>query len=85
MRAIILIPGSLFFAWLVMMSSAPAKSAGGARYAYQDPFIRWSIACPIQSRLQSVLGVRSFYVKCSKGYKRKVFEFQERMTDVKIL
>ena len=32
-------PGSLSFAKLVMMSSAPAKSAGGARYASQDPFI----------------------------------------------
>ena len=27
------------FAKLVMMSSTPAKSAGGARYASQDPFI----------------------------------------------
>ena len=34
------IPGSLSFANLVMMSSAPAKSAGDARYASQDPFIR---------------------------------------------
>ena len=33
------IPGSLSFAKLVMMSSAPAKSAGDARYASQDPFI----------------------------------------------
>ena len=31
-------PGSLFFAKLVMMSSAPAKSAGDARYASQDLF-----------------------------------------------
>ena len=53
------IPGSLSFAKLVMMSHAPAKSAGDARYASQDPFIR----CIIQSRLQSVLGVRSFYVE----------------------
>ena len=52
-------PGSLSFAKLVMMSSAPAKSAGDARYASQDPFIRWSI----QSRLQSVLRVCSFYVE----------------------
>ena len=34
-------PGSLSSAKLVMMSSAPAKSAGEiARYASQDPFIR---------------------------------------------
>ena len=32
-------PGSLSFAKLVIMSSAPAKSAGDARYASQDPFI----------------------------------------------
>ena len=30
----------LSFAKLVMMSSAPTKSAGDARYAFQDPFIR---------------------------------------------
>ena len=35
------IPGSLSFAKLVMMSSAPAKSAGDARYMSQDPFIHW--------------------------------------------
>ena len=52
-------PGSLSFAKLVMMSSALAKSAGDARYASQDPFIH----CPIQSRLQSVLEVRSLYVE----------------------
>ena len=39
MRWMISIPGSLSFAKLVMMSSAPAKSAGNPRYASQDPFI----------------------------------------------
>ena len=53
-------PCSLSFAKLVMMSSAPAKYAGDARYASQDSFIQ---CCPIQSRLLSVLGVRSFYVE----------------------
>ena len=48
----ILIPGSLSFAKLAMMSSAPAKSAGDARYVSQDPFIQY---CPIKSGLQSVL------------------------------
>ena len=38
-RSMISIPGSLPFAKLVMMSSAPAKSEGVARYASQDPFI----------------------------------------------
>ena len=33
------IPGSLSFAKLVMMSSAPAKSVGDARYVSQDPVI----------------------------------------------
>ena len=56
-------PGSLSFAKLAMMSSAPAKSAGDARYASQDPFILLWIDFLIQSRLQSVLGVRSFYVE----------------------
>ena len=55
------IPGSHSFAKLVMMSSAPAKSAGDARYAFQDPFIIPSfVHCPLQSRLQTQLGVRSF-------------------------
>ena len=34
------IPGFLIFAKLVMMSSAPTKSAGDARYASQEPFIQ---------------------------------------------
>ena len=33
------IPGSRSFSKLVMTSSAPAKSAGGARYTSQDPLI----------------------------------------------
>ena len=37
------IPGFLSFAKLMMMSSAPAKSAGDARYVPQDPFICWLI------------------------------------------
>ena len=60
------IPGSFSFAKLVMMSSAPAKSAGDARYMSQDPFIHGNKCCPIKSRLQSVLGVRSIYVECNK-------------------
>ena len=36
----ILIPGSLSFAKLVMMSSVLAKSAGDARYTSQDPLIQ---------------------------------------------
>ena len=56
-------PGSHSFAKLVMMSSAPAKSAGDARYSSQDPFIHDNQRCPIQSRLQSLLRARSFYVE----------------------
>ena len=48
-----------------MMSSAPAKSAGDARYASQDPFIL-NQRCPIQSRFQSLLAVRPFYVERNK-------------------
>ena len=65
-RSMLSIPGSLPFAKLVMMSSAPANSAWDTRYAPQDPFIRCSIAGPLQSRLQSAPGVCSFYVKCKK-------------------
>ena len=46
------------------MSSAPANSAGGARNASQDPFIQRYL---IQSRLQSVLGMCSFYGERNKG------------------
>ena len=54
------IPGFLSFAKLVMMSSAPAKSAGDARYASQGHSFG---DCPIQSQLQTQLGVRSLYVE----------------------
>ena len=62
------IPGCLSFSKLVIMSSAPAKSAGG-------PDTRLKIhsfgqRCPIQSRLQSVLEVRSFYVERNNEFMR---------------
>ena len=54
-------PGSLPFAKLVMMSSAPANLRG---VLDTHPKIHSFIQrCPTQSRLQSVLGVRSFYVE----------------------
>ena len=56
MPSMISIPGSLSFETKLMMSSASAKSAGDPR----------SVHCPIQSRLQSVLGVRSYYVERNK-------------------
>ena len=82
----ILIPGSLSFAKLVMMSSAPAKSAGDARYVSQDPFI-----APDDLNSKSNLGVHSFYVKCNqrtnspilsqyfsyKSTREKEFKYQE--------
>ena len=43
------IPGSLSFAKLVMMSTAPAKSAGDARYACQDPFIQSTLSHTIST------------------------------------
>ena len=62
----ILSPGSLSFAKLVMTSSAPLKSAGDARYASQDPFID---ACnqryyvyPIQS-LRPILIRSAFFLR----------------------
>ena len=54
-------PGSLSFAKLVMMTSAPAKFVRDVRY---DPKIHsFNQRCPIQSGVQSVLGVSSFYVE----------------------
>ena len=54
-------PGSLSFAKLVMMSSVPANPAGKPDTC---PKIHsFNQHCPIQSRLQSVLGERSFYVE----------------------
>ena len=50
-------PGSLSFAKMVMMSSAPAKSAGDARYASQDPFIYSLIVHTILT--QDAIGVCS--------------------------
>ena len=74
-------PGSLSFAKLVMMSSAPAKSAGDARYAFQDSFrfvdrstVPYKKLKIEQSRLQTVLGVRSFYVERNK-IKEKTIPF----------
>ena len=54
-------PGPLSFAKLAMMSSAPAKSSGmpDTRPKIQS----FNQRCPIQSRLQSVLGMRPFYVE----------------------
>ena len=59
------IPGSLSFAKLVMMSSAPAKSAGmpETRPKIHSSNQRY----PIQSRLQSVFGVRSSNVERNKA------------------
>ena len=42
---------------VVMMSSAPVKSAGGARYASQDPFIQSTLSHTI---LTPICRVRSF-------------------------
>ena len=46
--------GSLSFAKLVMMSSDPAKSAGGARCPKILSFMAMNVGCPIQFQLQSV-------------------------------
>ena len=62
--------GSLSFAKLVMMSSAPAKFCGGGGVPDTCPkslsFMAINIGCPIQSYLQSVLGVSLFYVECRR-------------------
>ena len=60
-------PGSLSFAKLVMISSAPAKSAGEARYVSKIYSIHSINVVPynLDSNLYN-LGVRSFYLKCNK-------------------
>ena len=55
------IPGSFYFAKLVMMSSASAKSAG--RQISVPRSIHSFLDCPIQSQLQMQLRVHSFYVE----------------------
>ena len=59
---------SLSFAKLVMIASSSANSAGDARNASEDPFVHSLIDCSIQYRLQTQLGVRSFYVKRKTNY-----------------
>ena len=52
--------GSLSFAKLVMMSSAPAKSAGDAIYASQDP----SIQSTFSNTISTPICIRSaFYLR----------------------
>ena len=60
------ISGSLSFAKLVMMSSAPAKSAGDARYASQDPFIQPTFSHTISTPICIRRRVRSFYIERNK-------------------
>ena len=45
------IPGSLSFAKLAMMPSAPAKYAGDAIYASQDPFIQSALSHTISTQI----------------------------------
>ena len=76
------IPDSLSSAKLVMMSSAPAKSAGMPDTRLKiHPFMHsfvWNslIDCPIQSWLQTQLWVRSFYVERNQ-YNNKIVQEPE--------
>ena len=67
------IPGSLFFAEVVMMSSGPAKSAG--MLDTRPKIHSVDQRCPIRSRLQSILGVRSYYVEHNKTIYFIYFDF----------
>ena len=59
----ILIPGSFFFAKLVQCH-LPVQNLRGMPDTH--PRIHsFNQRCPIQFQLQSVLGVRSFYVECN--------------------
>ena len=57
-------PGSLSFAKLVMMSSAPTKS--GEMPDTRPKIHSFNKRCLVQSQFQSVLGVRSFHVEHKK-------------------
>ena len=63
------IPGSLSFAKLVMMSSAPEKSAGDVRYASQDPFIHGNQRRPISTPI--CIGGTFFLRRTQKSVKRR--------------
>ena len=58
--------GSLSFAKLVMMSSAPAKfcrGGGGTRYVSQEPFIHGNQHW-LPHTILSPIGIRSEFVLC---------------------
>ena len=59
-------PGSLSFSKWVMMSSAPAKSTGGCQIRVPRSIHSINVVPYNPARLQSVLGVRSFYVERNK-------------------
>ena len=58
-------PGSPSFAKLVMTSTAPLQNLRGMPDT-RPKIHSFNQRFPIQSRLQSVLGVRSFYVERNK-------------------
>ena len=61
------------FAKLVMMPSAPAKSAGDARYASQDPFVdRWTVPYVLDSNLYKDC------VLCTSNVMRHLLELIQR-------
>ena len=72
-------PGSLSFAKLMMMSSTPAKSARDHRPDTRPKIHSFNQRCPIQSRLQSVLAVRS------TGHVERNEEIEKRVLQVKII
>ena len=62
------IPGSLL-CQVVMTSSAPAKSAGDARYASQDPFIQSRLSHTISTPIciRSAFFLRRAHVLCKSN------------------
>ena len=72
----IMIPGSLSFAKLVMMSSAAAKSAGDARYTSLDPIIQSTLSHTITTPIciRSVFFLRQ--MQRSLGRKEIFWKFQ---------
>ena len=61
-RSMISFAGALSFAKLMMMSSAPTKkSAGAARYAYQDPLIRSFRQLPLCHSISTPICIRGAF------------------------
>ena len=73
-------PGHLSFTKLVMISPAPAKSAGDARYASQDPFIQSTLSHIISTPICIRSTFFHMYVECSNHSQLFYVNFDEQIS-----